>query len=189
MKVSSIRQRVGSSILAALLTLFSLLALTAAACTTSEPQRPVERDTFIGRPPPPESDDPFFARALPAEAVPAEASGRIGGTTRPTIEAPVEAPVEVPVEVPDEEVETPPHTQFEPRSACFSCVRICPVSSDGQTRCSDDADDLICGWGSHPDREEARITAEAHCDATLDMARQMQTYSEISGQCPVATCR
>lgn len=144
---------------------------------------------MIGRPPPPEDDDPFFARALPAEAVPADSSGRIGSSREPTEVAPdpvVEAPVE---EDPVEEPVIPPEHVDEGRTACFSCVRICAVDDRGRALCGEDNDDLICGWGSHRDVEEARRSASAHCDATLDMARQMPTYSEITGSCPRATCQ
>ncbi len=149
---------------------------------------------MIGRPPPPEEDDPFFARALPAEAVPADSSGRIGSSREPTEVAPepvVEAPVdEGPVEKdPVEEPVIPPEHADEGRTACFSCVRICAVDHRGHASCGEDNDDLICGWGSHRDVEEARRSASAHCDATLDMARQMPTYSEITGSCPRATCQ
>ncbi len=185
----------------------------APACSSGPAPEEDDRDQFIGRPPPPEKDDPFFAHALPAEAVPAEPSGRIGdrppAPPEPAEPEPEPEPVELepepePVEPEPEElaaldepdrperperpVEDPPEI-IDEKASCFSCVRICPVNDDGSTHCSDADDDLICGWGSHDDAEEAKKTARAHCDATLDMARQMPNYSEISGTCPPATCQ
>lgn len=147
------------------------------ACTTpgSAPERDRDREV-IGRPPPPDEDDPFFARALPAEAVPAEPRGQIG---RPAPE-PERPPEPEPTPMPDVQPD---------RQACFSCVRICPLDDSGRPNCSAEVDDLICGWGSHRDHEQAARSAQAHCDATLDMARQLPTYSEIAGQCPPATCQ
>lgn len=147
-------------------------------CSLSQPKIEHQRENLIGRPPTPDQDDPFFARALPAEAIPAEPAGQIGAT-------------------PTEHEPPPPHEHEPPHEAatdtqiraCFSCIQLCPLDEQGRAQCGNTADDLICGWGSHTDTDTARDTAQAHCDATLDMARQMPTYSEISGACPIATCR
>ncbi len=172
-------------LLASLGVLLVLFATTACQTASSPSERPA--DEVIGRPPPPEEDDPFFARALPAEAVPAEPTGQIGRPSPPP--DPIE-PEEPPVD--ERPVEEPPVEELPvsdgPREACFSCVRICPITN-GEPDCGPDTDDLICGWGTHSDLEQAQLSAEAHCNATLDMARELPTYSEITGRCPPATCR
>ncbi|RAL24728.1 hypothetical protein DL240_00525 [Lujinxingia litoralis] len=70
--------------------------------------------------------------------------------------------------------------------ACFSCVKLCKPG-DLTPECSDSPEDLICGWGAHPDDIAARERARAHCEATLDLARRDKGYP-IEGQCPPATC-
>lgn len=169
---------------------------------TSQPEPTDDAEEFIGRPPPPEDDDPFFAHARSAEAVPADTTGRIGAdeesrevrsgdsssdafASADTPGTDVDEEIRSPVEAPDEATRPTP----DELASCFSCVKICPILEDGSTDCPDGGDDLICGWGSHEFAEEARKTARAHCDATLDMARHMPTYSDIEGQCPPATCR
>lgn len=169
-----------------LLLLFCALSfLTISGCSQfqSKPQE-TERENLIGRPPAPEQDDPFFARALPAEAVPAEPSGHIGAPQpEPTPTPPEPTPPKPAVAIPESPEPGPQ------KRACFSCIQICPLDDKGRPNCQDTTDDLICGWGSHTDIDQARQTARAHCDATLDMARQLPTYSEISGACPIATCQ
>ena len=226
---------------------------------SSTPQ-PVEDEEpqFIGAPPTDEDDDPLFRYALPAEAVPADATGRIGApSTDPPVVEDIDKPrvvdepqvIEEPEiaeeidepeaidapelaeeidepeavdepelaeeidepeavdepelaeeidediveqavveEPPIEEIEAPPQMVDE-KEACFSCVRICPIDDLGNATCTEGSEDLICGWGSHENREDARRTARAHCDSSLDMARHMPNYSRIDGECPPATCR
>lgn len=175
-------------------------ALVGCTSSSSGAQTASPRDQVIGRPPPPDQDDPFFARALPAEAVPAEAQGRIEAPRLP------QEPPEFEVPAPTEEVaatqEASPQTQEpeatselqeipvgEARKTCFSCVQICPLDRNGRALCSDDPDDLICGWGSHLQSREASRRAQANCEATLDLARNLPTYSQISGNCPPASCQ
>lgn len=172
-------------ITAALLTAIVLLA---PGCG-STPDETEEEQQFIGAPPQQE-DDPLFRHALPAEAVPADPTGRVGVTE----EEPDDEPDEVAaVDEPDEpmapDAEPPPEIPDD-RPACFSCVRICPVGDDGVPECPDHKDDLICGWGSHrSDPDQARRMAEAQCEESLDMARYLPTYTDIAGECPSATCR
>ena len=225
--------RCRSPLLLAAISLFFFCFPLAGCQSAPSPSGTDSRDQVIGRPPPPELDDPFFASALPAEAIPAEPSGRIVAPRRDTpspprdldpepepepvsISEPRPTPPTPPVVIPDPIVEPEPQPEptappmiaapsapdppleVEPEelpppphrgNACFSCVRICPVDHRGRAQCSDDADDLICGWGTHENIEEARRTATAHCDATLEMARQTPIYSRIGGQCPPARCR
>ncbi|MFB6351617.1 MAG: hypothetical protein ABEN55_02940 [Bradymonadaceae bacterium] len=77
---------------------------------------------------------------------------------------------------------------------CFSCVRICPVSSGsgeagGAADCGGNERDVICGWGVHSEKASARRLATAECNGALDMARRMKTWSRIEGKCPEPTCR
>lgn len=164
------------------------------ACTTPAPAPQRDDNTLVGRPPSPD-DDPFFRFALPAEVIPAEHSGIIGETEdeRPVAAGPTSLPESVSVEPPrvDPEVLGPdvrgPEATPE-QAACFSCVRICSLGASVQD-CASEPENLICGWGTHPERFEASKVAQAQCDATLDMARQMPIYSRIEGTCPPASCR
>ncbi|TXD32472.1 hypothetical protein FRC96_17410 [Lujinxingia vulgaris] len=130
-----------------------------AACASSGQERGAQRqpgagETLIGRPPPAEGD-PFLRAALPPDAQPAEARGRI--------------------------------QRADPRTpACFSCVKLC-APGDLTPECSNSPEDLICGWGAHPDDIAAKERARAQCEATLDLARKDKGYP-IEGQCPPATC-
>ena len=168
-----------------LLAIWVILALTVhfPGCA-STPQEEEEQESMVGGPPRGD-DDSLFRHALPAEAVAAEATGQVGVPDAPE-------DVDVPdafedVDVPDDPGATPEHPDGE--SACFSCIRICPVDEEGRADCSDGSNDLICGWGSHGDSQRAQQMAQAQCDASLDMARYMPTYADIEGQCPPATCR
>lgn len=158
----------------------AVVVSTLVNCSSSPEATDDDMGEFIGAPPT-DDDDALFRHALPAEAVPADATGRIGAATPDTDDVEPPPPVE-------EEIDPPPDLP-EGRKACFSCVRICPVDGSGTASCADGADDLICGWGSHDATEEASQTAEAHCEASLEMARYMPNYSEITGECPPATCR
>ena len=71
---------------------------------------------------------------------------------------------------------------------CFSCVRVCAVA-DAANGCADSPEDMICGWGAAEDRASAQRMAQAQCDATLNMARDMPLWSSIEGSCPPASCR
>ena len=160
-------------------TLACLLGLIAAqiGCSSS-PEPTDDEETFIGAPPV-DDDDALFRHALPAEAVPADATGMVGDTTQKPPEDDIAPPEDI----------APPDDLPEERQACFSCVRICPINDDGSAICDGAPDDLICGWGAHNDAQAARQTARAQCEASLEMARYMPNYSEISGECPQATCR
>lgn len=165
------------------LILSSAVFLSVTACSSGPEEEEDERDRIIGAPPEQE-DDPLFEHAMPAEAVPAGPSGTIGASDQP------EDTASTPENEPEEPVSEPPPEVQDSREACFSCVRICPLGEDGSTRCTDRADDLICGWGaSASDREQARQMAEAQCEESLDMARHMPNYAGIEGQCPAATCQ
>jgi hypothetical protein len=161
------------------LSLLLIILLLAPACASGPTEDPEDDMAMVGAPPR-NDDDSLFRFALPAEAVPAQPSGRIGipDETEPS-------DIEEPITAPEEDFSDP----RQDRAACFSCVRICPVGSGGHAECSDDPDDLICGWGSYHDANKARQMAQAQCDATLDMARYMPNYAEIEGSCPPATCR
>lgn len=154
--------------------------------------------------PPRDDDDSLFRHALPAEAVPADPSGQIGVPDEPEPDKPEavedtadEATAvddtpdisEAELEVPDEEDIAPPPDIPDGKAACYSCIRICPIDDDGYADCGGGPGDLICGWGSHEDDEQARQMARAQCDASLDLARHMPNYSDIEGDCPPATCR
>ncbi len=153
--------------------LLSIVALVLLA-SCSGPDTREEPETVIGTPPSPK-DDPFFFVAMPAEAVPAAATGTIGsGGANGANESPEKA------------ADTAPR----PRTGgaeCFSCVRICPETvSDAE--CGDGYD-TICGWGRSADRTAASQIATGECDAALDLARSGSRYSKITGACPAATCR
>lgn len=231
------------------------VGLTAIAfgCSTAPDDDRDEVDEFIGAPPV-DDDDPMFRHALPAEAIPADPSGRVGTVDEPHEDEPAPQPdpsvdQEAVSELRDqlrqkeqrlqqleqqlasrpqgdevqdqlrnkdqqirqleeeldktrrqlqqaqqrpaeeEQIQPPDHID-DGREACFSCVRICPRDDDGQVNCSDDTDDVICGWGSHrSDAEQAARAARAQCESSLDMARQMPSYADIHGECPPASCR
>lgn len=74
-----------------------------------------------------------------------------------------------------------------PRNQCFSCVKICMVEGK-ELRC-DDHEDVICGWGVHPDRPTSAKVAQAQCDGALDVARDSRRLARIEGSCPIATCQ
>lgn len=138
-----------------------LFAMAVMGCSGGA-EKPDEEPELIGAPPPP-SEDPFYFKTMPAEAVPAQPSGSIGAEERQSRAA------------------------VEPASSvrCFSCVKICPEAD----RACERGDDVICGWGVHPDQSTASKLATAECDGALDVARQMPKFSTISGACPRATCR
>lgn len=234
-------------------TVATTISMTAACASGDEAQEEDAEDEFIGAPPE-DDDDPLFEHALPAEAVPADPTGRVGEPDEPPADEDPEpekpatdqqvsmlenevarledeiARLESQVDEPDDEVarleqqvddlesrleqrdaqlqqqdaqlrqkeeqleehadaETPEAIPDE-REACFSCVQICPIGDGDETNCPDGADDLICGWGSHEeDPDQARQVAQAQCESSLEMARQMPSYAGIEGNCPPATCR
>lgn len=164
-----------------------------------------DAEQIVGAPPPRE-EDPFIG-ALPPEAEPAPARGTVGPSADPAPEPEPEPDSEPePDPEPDREPEPEPEEPSRPAVAaraepdepepapppdvhrCFSCVRVCPLS-DQTADCSASAEDIICGWGTSPEREDARLMAQGECDATLDMARQMPRWSRIEGSCPEASCR
>ncbi len=181
--------------------LFFVLAAVMAWSCSSAPAADDDGEQFVGAPPV-HDDDALFRHALPPEAVPAEATGMVGVPQEPAPEDPEreeqspekrdmeELALEaVDPEEPVEDIVEPPEDLPDKRQACFSCVRICVVDDDGNPQCDGAPGDLICGWGAHDDRREAQRTAETHCEASLDMARHMPNYADISGNCPPATCR
>lgn len=157
-----------------------------------------EGDALVGAPPS-RQQDPFASRVLPPESAKAPTSGLMelpadrSKTPRPALarEArPAQIPDAEPVAViapeptiPDE-IKDP---QSPPVQRCFSCVQICPMS-DQSGDCSQSKEDVICGWGTSSARSDARKLAQAECDATLDMAREMPRFSRIDGACPAASC-
>lgn len=140
---------------------FVILILLGAVACSGSPDKTDEETELIGAPPPP-SEDPFYFKTMPAEAVPASPTGSIG---------------------PDEEG----RVAYDPAVSmrCFSCVKICP-ETDPTCRYSDD---VICGWGVHPEESTAARLAEAECEGALDVAREMPRFSSIDGACPAATCQ
>lgn len=74
-----------------------------------------------------------------------------------------------------------------PENQCFSCVKICMVEGE-ELRC-DDREDVICGWGVHPQRATSAKLAQAQCDGALDLARDSRKLARIEGSCPIATCQ
>lgn len=157
-----------------------------------------ESDALVGAPPS-RQQDPFASRVLPPESAKAPTSGLMdlpadrSKTPRPALakEArPTQIPESEPVAMvaPDpitpDEIKTP---QGGPIQRCFSCVQICPMS-DQSGNCSESKEDVICGWGTSSAQSDARKLAQAECNATLDMAREMPRFSRIDGACPAASC-
>lgn len=181
--------------------------LVVCACQTARPVDTGEEDVILGAPPD-ASEDPFQAIELPKDAVAAPASGTVGDPANPSRPQPskvgpselqpskVEPKVDPPARVdppaePDKGVAVRTNPPAEPGATsyqCFSCVKICP-SSDTTSDCSRSKEDMICGWGTSQSIEESMTAARGQCDAALNMARQMPQWSEISGRCPVASCR
>lgn len=143
--------------------------------------REVERESeestaeFVGDPPS-ERDDPFRVAETPETAKPAESTGYIGGEGEGDEEGKA-----------DREAESgtaPPAG----KNRCHACVRICPMRDGGGAECEGERD-VICGWGVHADPEMARQLARAECNGALEMAREMDQWSRIEGECPPAECR
>lgn len=149
---------------------------------------------MIGKPPPVDHD-PFAVISLPADATPIAHQGIIGEEAEPTSSPPEPdeeknsiaaiAQPEIPDPEPAPEPEVPSNSG---QAGCFSCVQICPLDH-ATPDCQNAPQDMICGWGTAPDAEQAREVARAQCNVTLDMARDMPMYSRIEGECPPATCR
>jgi hypothetical protein len=158
-------------------------------CVTGAPPARTERAGLIGAPPT-ATEDPFAERTLPSEAARAPTSGMIGdedarnGAAAPSNRATPATPDDGPKPA-DEVVGAPAPPEVE---RCFSCVRICPEGVS-VAECEEREDELICGWGSDRDRQQARRLARAQCDGALDMSRRMGRFSEIEGSCPPAACR
>ena len=184
------------------------VALGAVAC--SQPKN-TRSDGIEGRPPTAD-EDPFFFVAIPANAQKVDARGtiempakveptnrvdeptKVEPTNRvdgPAIVEPtnrVDGPAKLDT-VSRAEATTPDRVpdRSPPSQQCFSCVEICNVQ-DGRTRC-EGREDIICGWGVHPERDTAARLATAECDGALDLARESTRYARIEGSCPAATCR
>ncbi len=84
-------------------------------------------------------------------------------------------------------VEKKPEPKIEGGYQCMSCVAICEVVN-GKQVCPE-REDLICGWGTHTDRNIAGKLAEAECAGALKLTANMQTYGKIEGDCPRASCQ
>jgi len=70
---------------------------------------------------------------------------------------------------------------------CVSCVSICPMIG-GQMKCPRE-EDLVCGWGSHPDQKTASQLALAECNGALRLMEGSKVYGEIGGECPRPSCK
>lgn len=82
--------------------------------------------------------------------------------------------------------ETKPQLQKTQGFQCMSCVAICEVVN-GKQVCPE-KEDLICGWGTHSDRNVASKLAEEECRGALKLTANSQTYGKIEGDCPPASC-
>jgi len=142
------------------LRVFILATIVLVAACSGSSESTIDETEPVGEPPAP-GDDPFYFKTMPAEAVPAEPAGSIGGEER--------------------RGNVDPTISFR----CFSCVKICPETDPNCRR----SDDVICGWGVHPEEGTASRLATAECDGALDVARDMPRFSTISGDCPRATCQ
>lgn len=160
---------------------------------TPEEERRAERSGYIGErgeeteskesaseaaDSPDRADSPSESAESPSKS--SESSGESERTTAEVSEAEPTAE-----QTPDE-----PPAPSEHR--CFSCVRICPVDADDgdtKTACGDRQRDVVCGWGVHEERSRAKKLARAECDGAVDLAGQMDQWSEIKGGCPPASCR
>ncbi len=145
-----------------LTTLLLVAAAFAISCGGGNETQKKESDEVIGKPPTP-NEDPFFFVTMPAEAVAADPRGTIGA-----------------------EKSTAPPKADGTSTRCFSCVKVCPVEA-GETKCPQ-KDDIICGWGVHPQPDTAGQLAQAECDGALDLVRESPRWSRIEGACPPPSC-
>lgn len=182
------------------------------ACKTSSNATSDEASDLVGAPPS-TGQDPFASQVKPPESARVPTSGVMDVSTKTPSESEAVVVEEKdpsssdPVE--PEDIEQSPRARVEPATPapetlesrvkqtevakqpdvyqCFSCVKICP-ESDPTSDCSRSQEDMICGWGVSQRERDAATLAQAECGGALGMARQMPTYREISGECPVATC-
>lgn len=155
-------------------------AAPAVSCQSSGSEQQKDDQTVVGSPPS-EEDDPFRIIQTPEDAEEAPSKGTIGDDSGDQAAA-----------EPAQPQEPPPEPKGPEEHQCFSCVRLCPTNDKGKLvdgECAASGEDVICGWGVHPDRSAARRMARAECDGALDLTREMPTWSTIGGKCPAATCR
>lgn len=168
--------------------LVCLLASYSLACaSTPVSSTNGESDSVVGKPPPADSD-PFAVTTLPADATPVAHQGTIDVDDSTSIPAVANEKAAVKA-LPAAPSPAPVEKRPEPgQNACFSCVQICKTENTSPD-CNNAPQDMICGWGTAPELEQAKNVARAQCNATLDMAREMPMYSRIEGDCPPASCR
>lgn len=142
---------------------------------------------MIGRPP--TDDDPFTDTRLPEEAKATSTSGimdvkpdKKGSSAKPRTADPVPDTKLAPV------ASTTPSKQRVPGHQCYACVRVC-AATDTSSDCSNSAEDMICGWGHGPSKNDAMTLATTQCDAALNMIRASNQWRRVDGRCPVASCR
>jgi hypothetical protein len=157
-----------------------LSATLLVSCQSSGADQQKDDQRVVGSPPS-EEDDPFRIIQTPEDAEEAPSKGTIGEETGDQAAA-----------EPAEPQEPPPEPAEPDEHQCFSCVRLCPTNDEGKLvdgECAASGEDVICGWGVHPERDAAQKMARAECDGALDLTREMPTWSTIEGECPAATCR
>ena len=165
--------------------LLALALLLVGSCGGA--QSPDDSDEEVIGAPPSETEDPFKVVNTPAKAERADSSGYIGPGEDSVAAKASEA-------TPSDEKKRDRAPEKPGAIQCFSCVRICPLSSSGSDTsptvdCEGAERDVICGWGVHRKEGKAGKLARAECDGALQMARRMKTWSRIEGSCPPASCR
>lgn len=158
-------------------------------CSSSDEQRK-DDEQVIGAPPS-DTDDPFDVVRMPESARQAAKSGVIGEEDgESSVEEKQESLEKLAKRAEDAEPneETFPEAESE-EHRCFACVKICPESGEGTETCRARSEDVICGWGVHPEAETAREAARAECTGALELMRSSDRWGEIKGGCPEATCR
>lgn len=158
------------------------------ACETTGTQVKKDDNQVIGRPPA-RAEDPFADEVLPPDASQTSSAG--------VMDVPSSKP---PQDNPPQKVTSKPQVAVKPNATfdtapdaqanhqCYSCVRICP-KQDASADCSESKEDMVCGWGTAPTKEDASRLAQGQCTAALDLVRDAPQWSSISGGCPVASCR
>jgi hypothetical protein len=152
------------------------------SCQSSGAEQQKDDQSVVGSPPS-EEDDPFRIIQTPEDAEEAPSKGTIGEDEDSGDQAATK---------PAEPQEPPPEPAEPDEHQCFSCVRLCPTTDEGNLvdgECAASGEDVICGWGVHPKRDAARKMARAECNGALDLTRKMPTWSMIEGKCPAARCR
>lgn len=178
-----------------------VIVLGAMACETTSAQIKKDDNQVIGRPPE-RAEDPFADDVLPPDASQTSTAGvmDVPSSKPPKDDAPQKTdpkPPQIAVKTePKTQPNIQPKTRVDPETApdapvghqCYSCVRICP-KQDTSSDCSESKEDMICGWGTAPTKEDASRLAQGQCTAALNLVRDAPQWSSISGGCPVASCR